>query len=146
MHFIKSIVRKGKKLFSENAPIEHLSYAKNERENAVKKENSLRWFDNFIGFKQFKPDEDHLFFAYYSNDGSGNLYVPIYVGYNPDSIEYDEGCEENPYIVMMYGSDNASYFIRLKSEEEVNECLCFISECESYSEIKDSYFLNFYNS
>jgi len=47
---------------------------------------------------------------------------------------------------MMYGSDNHSYFIRLKNEQEVNECLWFISECESYSEIKDTYFLNFYNS
>lgn len=143
MHFLKSILRKSKALFPLDAPLEYLSYAKGD--NRIKKQNSLWWADNFIGFKSFKKDEDHLFFAYYSNDGNGDLYLPIYVGYDEDQIENEENVG-SPYIVMMYGSDNASYFIRLKDEKEVNKCLYFISECESYSDIRNSYFTNFYNS
>lgn len=143
MHFMKSILRKSKGLFPLDAPLEYLSYAKHDY--LTKKENSLRWFDNFIGFKQFKSDEDHLFFAYYSNDGNGDLYLPIYVGYNEEQIE-NESNIDFPYLVMMYGSDNHSYFIRLKDEKEVNKCLCFISKCKSYSDIKNNYFVNFYNS
>ncbi len=144
MHFLKSILRKNRNKFLQDVPIEHLSYAKGS--DTVITPYSIRWYHNFIGFKCFKKDEDHLFFAYCSNDGSDNIYLPIYIGYHLNPIENEENCKENPLIVMMYGSDNASYFIRLKDEKEINKCLCFISECESYSDIRNSYFTNFYNS
>lgn len=91
-----------RKTFLTNPPIKDIEYATHQQDDKL----SENWFSNFLGFVVLQD------FVYGYNN-----YTPLYAGYNKNPLENEseEIAKENPYILMFYGSDNYSDFIRFQS-------------------------------
>jgi len=117
------------------------------------KNKSDKWFDNLIGFypmKKCKGDQWYDF-GYHDNDDPNIIYYPIFVGKADYELE-NETCENeyldvtvHDYVVMFYGSDNTSHFLRFCELKSVQDFLNdTLTKFKDIGEIKDRYRNVFY--
>lgn len=93
------------------------------------KNNTEHWKDNFIGLYSFKSSE--MDFGYKSNIDLDTVHYPIFVGIcdyeieNELTINPELDLNITKYVVMFYGCDNISYFLRFN---EYNDLLIFLNK------------------
>lgn len=107
---------------------------------------SSHWSNNFIG-GVVSENQTGTYDWGYNLDESGRTYYPIYIGYEEDPIEgeSEELSREKPYILMIYGCDNSSYFLRAKDVKRLNKLIDEIGKSKSihdFLDTKDSYWYN----
>lgn len=97
------------------------------------------WYNHFIGFFTDKSNPGYGFG--YKDIVSQEYHYPIFA----DKVDYQIECEtdwvEKPYLVMFYGSDNQSQFVRFAT---LKETIKFINT--NYKSIDEIDNMQFYNS
>ena len=100
------------------------------------------WYNHFIGFYTDKSNPEWGFG--YADLKEMDYHYPIFTDKVEYQIEGEDNWKEKPYIVMFYGSDNCSKFIRFTT---INEVVSFLNkEHKSIDQIEDNYQMEFYNS
>ena len=113
---------------------------------------SDNWFDNLIGFYPMKKCKDGWYdFGYDDNNDDSIVYYPIFVGKADYELE-NETCENeyldvtvHDYVVMFYGSDNTSHFLRFCELKSVQDFLNnTLTKFKTIGELRDYYRNVFY--
>lgn len=120
--------------FILNPPIENIDYATQSYQDGLKE----KWWANFIGFVVLNS----FHFGYYGKDNL--IYVPLYIGYEEFPLEHESNdiAKNNPYVLMFYGSDNYSDFIRFKSFDLLKNTL-LVKDLDA---VRKNSQIHFYNS
>jgi hypothetical protein len=98
-----------------------------------------KWYSNYIGEVVLNKTDLNKNQGYdfgYKLPDTDKLYYPFYIGFHPNEAvgDCDVGecdtlnAKELPYVLMIYGCDNASFFQRFASIDKVNSILVQLKE------------------
>jgi len=110
------------------------------------------WFNNLIGFYPMKKCKDGWYdFGYDDNSDDSIVYYPIFVGkanYDLENESYDNEALDvgiHDYVVMFYGSDNTSHFLRFCELKSVQDFFNnYLTRFKTIGELRDYYRNVFY--
>jgi len=118
-------------ILSEGA---HYTCAKNKDKDV--------WYNRFVGFFTDKSSPEWGF-GYYDLKEK-YIHYPLFADRVEHQIEDEEDYIQKPYLIMFYGSDNHSLFVRFATEVELLEFL--VKDHKSMKQIESKYTMHFYNS
>ena len=100
------------------------------------------WRNKFVGF--FTDNSNPEWGFGYHDLKDPIIHYPIFTDIIQRQLESEEDYLEKPYLVMFYGSDNHSLFVRFSTDTEVIQFLN--KNHKSMEQIENNYDMHYYNS